>query len=140
MLADGYAFSFEVLTKDGIPAPENVRAKSLMIGVTAVLLYIAVSMTTVELVHKDVRRIALRIGKKDAVQHVLLPGIMVRMVLLCIAAVAGLLLAEPITEGFAETGLVAPVLVYSALITVMSLWMTVVWKDSRALYLLLFVV
>ena len=140
MLAGGYAFLFEILTEDGIPAPENVHARSLMLGVTAVLLYIAISMTVAELVHKDVKSVAHRIGKKQAFCRVLLPGLILRLCFLWIAAVAGLLISEPITDGFNETTLIVPALLYGLLICVLSLVLAMLCSDSRVLYLLLFVV
>lgn len=140
MLAGGYTFSFELLTAAGLPAPENVHAESLMLGVTAVLLYIAISMTVAELVHKDVKSVALRIGRKQALCSVLLPGITVRLGFLCLATVAGLLFSEPVTEGFQETTLLVPVLLYSLLIAGLSVVLALLCSDSRVLYLLLFVV
>jgi len=140
MLADGYAFSFELLTETGLPAPENVHAESLMLGVTAVLLYIAISMTVAELVHKDVKSVALRIGRKQAVCRVLIPGVTLRLCLLWLATAAGLLLSEPVTDGFQETTLILPALAYSLLITGFSLILALCCPDSRVLYLLLFVV
>ena len=140
MLAGGYTFSFELLTEAGLPAPENVHAESLMLGVTAVLLYIAISMTVAELVHKDVKSVALRIGQKQALCSVLLPGITVRLGLLCLATVAGLLFSEPVTEGFQETTLLVPALLYSLLIAGLSVGLALLCSDSRVLYLLLFVV
>ena len=140
MLSEGYAFSFEILTEDGIPVPENVHARSLMLGVTAVLLFIAISMTVAELVHKDMKSVALRVGKKQAFCRVLLPGLILRLVLLWIATVAGLLIAEPITDGFNETSLIVPALLYGLLICVLSLVLAMLCSDSRVLYLLLFVV
>ena len=140
MLADGYAFSFEVLTEDGLPAPENVHAESLMLGVTAVLLFIAISMTVAELVHKDMKSVTQRIGKKQAFCRVLLPGITLRTGLLWLATIAGLLISEPVTDGFNETSLIVPALLYGLLICVLSLVLAMLCSDSRVLYLLLFVV
>ena len=140
MLADGYAFSFELLTEDGLPAPENVHAESLMLGVTAVLLYIAISMTVAELVHKDMKSVALRIGKKQALCMVLVPGLILRLCFLWIATATGLLISEPITDGFSESSLLIPALLYSLLICILSLLLALLCPDSRVLYLLLFVV
>lgn len=140
MLADGYAFSFELLTETGLPAPENVHAESLMLGVTAVLLYIAISMTVAELVHKDMKCVALRIGRKLALCRVLIPGITLRLCFLGLATAAGLFLAEPVTEGFKESTLVLPTLIYCLLICALSLGLALLCPDSRVLYLLLFVV
>jgi len=140
MLAGGYTFSFELLTEAGLPAPENVHAESLMLGVTAVLLYIAVSMNVAELVHKDGNSVAGRIGRKQAVYRVVLPGIALRLCLLWIATAAGLFLSGPITDGFEEVTLLVPALMYSLLITGFSLIAAWVCPDGRVLYLLLFVV
>jgi len=140
MLAEGYAFSFDILTEAGLPAPENVHAESLMLGVTAVLLYIVISMTVTELVHKDVKRVAGRIGRKQALNRVLIPGLTLRLCLLWLATLAGLLLSEPVTEGFQEMTLMVPVLVYSLLISGLSLGFAILCPDDRVLYLLLFAV
>lgn len=140
MLAGGYAFSFELLTETGLPAPENVQAESLMLGVTAVLLYIAISMTVAELVHKDVKSVVLRIGRKRALCRVLIPGLTLRLCFLWLATTVGLLLSEPVTEGFRESTLVLPTLVYCLLICALSLGFALLCPDSRVLYLLLFVV
>lgn len=140
MLADGYAFTFEVQTKEGIPAPENIQAESLMLGVTAVLLFIAVSMTVAELVHKDVSCVVLRIGRRLALCRILIPGIVLRLSALWIAAVVGLALSEPVTDGVREMSLAMPALLYSLLIGVLSLMLALLCKDSRVLYLLLFAV
>lgn len=140
MIAGGYVFSFEILTEAGLPAPANVHAESLMLGVTAVLLYIAVSMNVAELVHKDGNSVAGRIGRKQAIYRVVLPGIALRLCLLWIATAAGLLLSGPITDGFEELTLLVPTLVYSLLIAGFSLIVAWVCTDGRVLYLLLFVV
>jgi len=140
MLAEGYAFSFEILTEAGLPVPENVHAESLMLGVTAILLYIAISMTVADVVHKDGSSVKGRIGKKQVICRVVLPGITLRLCLLWIATAAGLLLSEPVTDGFEELTLLVPALVYSLLIVGFSLIVALLCPDSRALYLLLFVV
>ena len=140
MLADGYAFSFELLTEAGLPAPENVHAESLMLGVTAVLLYIAISMTVAELVHKDMKSVALRIGRKQALCRVLIPGITLRLCFLWLATATGLFFAEPVTDGFRETTLILPALIYCLLTSGLSLVLALLCSDSRVLYLLLFVV
>lgn len=140
MLAGGYAFSFELLTEAGLPAPENVYAESLMLGVTAVLLYIAISMTMAELVHKDMKSVALRIGRKQALCRVLIPGVTLRLCFLWLATATGLFFAEPVTDGFRETTLILPALLYCLLISGLSLVLALLCSDSRVLYLLLFVV
>jgi len=140
MLSEGYAFSFELLTEAGLPAPENVHAESLMLGVTAVMLYIAISMTVAELVHKDFKGITVRIGRRKALNRVLVPGITLRLLLLWLATVVGLLLSEPVTDGFREASLILPALMYSLLITGLSLIIALLCPDSRILYLLLFAV
>ena len=140
MLSDGYVFSFDILTEEGLPVPENVHAESLMTGVTAVLLYIACSVAATGLVHKEMQSVALRIGKRRAVSHVLIPGITIRLLLLGLAVTAGLLLAEPVTDGFCEKSLLVPALLYSIVITVFALGLSLLCRDSRVLYLLLFAV
>ncbi len=140
MLAEGYAFSFEVLAEDGLPVPENARARSLMIGVTAVLLYIAISTTTVDLIHREARSLLPGIGLKKSICHIFLPGIVVRLALLCLAAAAGLLLSERVTTGFSETELILPACIYCLLIGGVSVVAAGLCRDTRVLYLLLFVV
>ncbi len=140
MLAEGYAFSFELRTQEGLPAPGNVHAESLMLGVTAVLLYIAISMSVAELVYKDMKSVAHRIGKKLALSRVLVPGLILRLVLFWLATVAGLLISEPITDGFNELSLLIPALLYGLLIAALSLAVALFCPNSRVLYLLLFVV
>ena len=140
MLSEGYAFSFELLNEGGLPAPGNVHAESLMLGVTAVLLFIAISMTVAELAHKDMKNVVHRIGKKLALSRVLVPGLMLRLVLLWITTAAGLWISEPITNGFNELSLLIPTLLYGLLICVLSLVLALLCSDSRVLYLLLFVV
>lgn len=140
MIEQGYSFSFEILTENGLPVPENQKSKDLMTGTLAVLLYILVTMTAVSAVHKDMRKLFPKLGKKKSIVHVLLPDLAIRLPMICVAMILGLLLAEPVTAGAVESALILPACIYCLLIALLAVTVSLLCPDTRVLYLLVFVV
>ena len=136
----GFAFSFEILTENGLPVMENQKDKDLMTGTLAVLLFILVTMTAITTVHKDMRKLFPKLGKLKSVIHVMLPDLTIRLPIICGATVIGLILAEPITPGTTETALIFPACIYCILTALTAIIVALICPDTRVLYLLVFVV
>lgn len=139
-MEQGYLFSFEILSEDGLPIPENQRAKDLMTGVLAVLLYILITMTVITAVHKDMRNLVPKLGMRKSVTHVLVPDLAIRLPIVCGAMILGLILAEPVTVGAVETDLILPACLYCVALLLTAVVAALICSDTRVLYLLVFVV
>lgn len=139
-LGQGYLFSFEILSQDALPIPENIKAKSLMTGVAAVMSYIVASLAVITVVHKDMRSMLPKLGKKACAKYVMAPSLVIRTLMICTAMVIGIIAAEPLTSGNTETQMILPVCLYTVVIVLVLLSVSLICPDTRILYLLLFVV
>lgn len=140
MIEEGYSFSFEILTESGLPVPENKKAKDLMTGTLAVLLYILVTMTVITAVHKDMKNLLPKLGRGKSILHVLVPDLAIRLPLILAAMVIGLVLAEPVSVGTSELTLILPACLYSVVLMLTAVASALICPDTRVLYLLVFVV
>ncbi len=139
-MRQGYVFSFEILSQDTLPIPENIKAKSLMTGVVAVMIYIVASLAVITVVHKDTKSLIAKLGKKACVRHVMFPALVIRTLMICGAAIVGIVAAEPLTSGNREIQMILPVCLYTVLIVLVLLFVSLICPDTRILYLLIFVV
>ncbi len=139
-MRQGYVFSFEILSQDALPIPENIKAKSLMTGVAAVMIYIVASLAVITVVHKDTKSLIPKLGKKACVRHVMFPVLVIRTLMICGATIVGIVAAEPLTSGNREIQMILPVCLYTVLIVLVLLFASLICPDTRVLYLLVFVV
>jgi len=139
-MKQGYVFSFEILSQDALPIPENTKAKSLMTGVVAVMIYIVTSLAVITVVHKDARSLLPKLGKKDCVRYVVLPSLVIRTLMICGAITIGIMAAEPLTSGNSEMQMILPACFYAVLLVMVLLLLSLICPDTRVLYLLIFVV
>lgn len=130
MFADGYAFSFEVLTADGGAVPEDARTRSLTTGAAALLLFALILTAGADLMNASFRDTLGRLGWRNTLAAVVLPGVLLRALCDLLAGAVGLLLA-----GMPE--LLPALIGYTLLLTAVGLLLAAVLPDVRYLYILL---
>lgn len=130
MFADGYAFSFEMLTADGGAVPEDTRARSLTMGAAALLLFALILTAGADLMSASFRDALGRLGWSKTLAAVVLPGVLLRALCALLAGAVGLLLA-----GMPE--LLPALIGYTLLLTAVSLLLAAVLPDVKYLYILL---
>lgn len=94
MFAKGHVFSFEILSAETGGTPADVRRENLITGAAAILLFLLVFAACGRLWEHSFRHMLGRIGFRKAMTAVLLPGLLVRLLLIAAAGAAGLLLAR----------------------------------------------
>ena len=85
MMSSGYRFTFEVVTTQGTPPESPDYGQAIATAAGALLLFAAVVPGTVRL-GMDANRLQCRIGRKNALLGVLLPGLVWQLILSCLAA------------------------------------------------------
>lgn len=91
MLGDGYAFAFDVVTEDGAAIPENGKVKSLTMGTVSVFVMVLVFSSAADLLCGDFPAMSRRIGLRQGMKSVLVPGALVRCALITTAVCLSLL-------------------------------------------------
>lgn len=85
MMDSGYRFTFEVVTTQGTPPEAPDYGQAIATAAGALLLFAAVVPGTVRL-GLEADRIQRRIGRKNALLGVLLPGLVWQLIFCCLAA------------------------------------------------------
>ena len=112
MMEEGSLFRFELRTEKGALIPETDRRERFFTGALAILLYIAAFFGSAMPLMKTCRQMQPRLGWRRCLLTLLLPGLLLRMILLYLAAAAACLAAEMPT-------LLAPSALYLLLITLL---------------------
>lgn len=136
MLADGYAFSFELLSAEGV-SPENVKSHNLMMGAAAILLFIAICILSVSLLQEAFSALSLRIGKRKSLLHIILPNLAVRALFSASAAAIGLVAAGVVQSDEFCFRLIPAVFVYCMLLMAAALLLAAICPQPRNLNILL---
>jgi len=136
MLADGYAFSFELLLADGM-SPSDSKAHNLMTGAAAILLFIAVCIFSVPLIQEAFSALSLRIGKRRSLLHIILPNLCVRAFFSAFAAVLGFGLAGAFHADVFCFSLIPAVFVYCLLLMAAILIFAVIMPQAGTLNIFL---
>ncbi len=130
----GLLFSFEIESEKGKVDALSDRQNRFFLGVTSLLLFAAVFYAAAEPLYDETMTLSARIGLKEAVRSLLLPGTAMRCGLLWLAAAgAALLCGRP--------GLLLPLLAYILALLVFGLVLKVLpgrnWQGLLCLFLLL---
>lgn len=136
MLADGYAFSFELLSAEGV-SPENVKSHNLMMGAAAILLFIAICILSVPLLQEAFSALSLRIGMRKSLLHIILPNLAVRALFSASAAAIGLVAAGVVQSDEFCFRLIPAVFVYCMLLMAAALLLAAICPQPRNLNILL---
>ena len=112
MMDEGVLFHFELSTEEGALIPETDRKERFFTGALAILLYIAAFFGSAMPLMKTCRQMQPRLGWRRCLLTLLLPGLLLRMILLYLAAAAACLAAE-------MPALLAPSALYLLLITLL---------------------
>ncbi len=91
---EGKLFSFEIENEKGKMDPLSDRQDRFFLGIISLLLFAAVFYAAAEPLWDETRALAARIGRKDAVLRLLLPGAVMRCGLLWLAAAGTALLCS----------------------------------------------
>lgn len=130
MFDRGYAFSFDCIMMDGSLSAKASSQRSLVVGASAILLCAIIFAFCADVAGASFRETINRIGLAKAVTTVLLPGLLVRMVLIGCTGSIGLLLA-----GAHE--LVGAVLIYTVLLTGVAVILSGLLRNVRYIYTVL---
>ncbi len=130
MFASGPAFSFDVVIGDATTAPEDIRARSLAMGATAILLCAVVLAFCIEILERSFRPMLVRLGLRRCITSVLLPEIFCTTIEVALFSAAGLSLA-----GFSN--LVLSGLIYTVLLTGFGLFFSTLFPNTKTAYVVL---
>lgn len=130
MFAEGFVFSFELLTTQQGKSPTDVKRQSLVTGAAAILLCAVMFSFCADSMDDSFRALLGRLGLYKTVTGAVLPGMLVRAVLAACAGCAGVLLA-----GVSE--LLLPLVIYVFLLAGIALILAALLPGIRQLYLLL---
>lgn len=130
MFAKGYAFSFDVETVSGGVEPENVKARALAVGASAILLCTVLFVLCAEIVESSFKTVLPRIGWKKSVAAVLIPETVLNTLLAAAACGTGMFAA-----GLPE--LVLPVVLHSLLLSGTGMILVAVLQSAKRVYALL---
>ena len=130
MFAGGYAFSFDDIIIEGGVAAETSNQRSLVTGVSAILLCAIVFAFCADIADTSFQAVICRMGLRKAITAVVIPGLLVRMVLVGFAGCTGLLLAD-------ATDQIVPLLIYIVLLTGIGVMLSGLLRNARHIYILL---
>lgn len=133
MFAEGYAFSLDNILMEGGIRPEDASRRSLVMGVSAILLCAIIFAFCADIADTSFRELVCRIGLAKAITATVIPGLIVRMILAGCAGCIGLLLTD-------AGDLILPLLVYVVLLTGVGLILSGLLRNVRLIYTLLSVV
>ena len=128
-------FTFDFIEKSGAPIREDSIGKGFFLGGLALLLYLALYFAVALPLMDRFLTISKRIGKKAAFRSILIPGTLLRVLVLSAAAVLAALLSS-------EFSMIPAVLLYTAAVTVIHyLFLSLPgsnWKDVVILFVTAF--
>ena len=104
MFAQGYVFSFDVVTAGHVPEGQIFKNKSMALGATAILLLAVLFALVAETVDRTLTQLLPRLGLRKSITKILLPEMVVNLVFAAIFAGGGLALAG-LTEYWLPTAI-----------------------------------
>lgn len=130
MFAEGYVFSFDVVLAEEGQEPEDVKARSLAMGVVAIVQCATIFGLCAETMGNSFRAMVGRLGLGRCIATVVLPEVLMHMLWTSIFGGVGLYLA-----GYPE--LIASFAVYSLLLGGVGLMVTTVFRQANRMYIAL---
>ena len=130
MFEDGYAFSFDDIVIDSGIRSEVSNRQAFVKGVSAILLCAIVFAFCADIADTSVQEVIRRLGLWKAITTTVIPGLIVRMVLVGCVGCIGLLLT-----GVNE--LIGPLLIYIILLTGIGVMLSGLLRSTRLIYTLL---
>ncbi|MDO4939849.1 MAG: hypothetical protein Q4E54_07835 [Lachnospiraceae bacterium] len=132
MLADGALFRFEIADSEGIVVVDHTRSRNLFKGSLAILILIASWIGCCRPAYRHACDMKKRLTFGGAVKKVMFPEVIIRTVMIALAAVLTCLIAE-------QTQMIPVTLVYTLIVTAAGIPAVMILPDSWLLIITVFV-
>ncbi len=126
----GLRFSFDISTASSAQAPTSARARSLTMGCAAAVLFALVMYGNLPTLGRDLDSVTAFVGLRRGLLCSAVPNVLVRGLLILVAAAVGLTAAAFVPNGDAAAGLILPCAAYIAALIPLSLLLSALFRDE----------